>query len=207
MKYGTNNFLDRLFKTDVRRHASGIKAAINRDKVLKDAPLRDVVLIVSYIEYPPTIKPYHISEAPKDLDEASHGELARLHESLLPNQFLVYLKSSRGGAVSFQLAHRQSTNLLDGPAVYGGDAAVVSTTNAEASASMSSWSRVPAQSFGGRDLEFEVDGIDACLLDAHCNYRPGASDADSSEATTVFDYLEKRIQEEELVPDLNFLEI
>ena len=52
--------------------------------------------------------------------------------------------------------------------------------------------------------------IDVCLLDAQRNYRRprlGASGKDSSKMITVFDYLEKRIEDGELVPDLSFLEI
>lgn len=137
-------------------------------------------------------------------DHDSRSELTRLHNMLDSNQMLMYINSSRGGPVLIRQAHIISTNYLEGPAEHGGEPIIL--TKIEAS-SMSDWSRTPAQTLGGKDLEFEIDEIDVCLLDAHRNYRPGNSGSDSSKTTTVFDYIEKRIMDEELVPDLDYSRI
>lgn len=199
-----NNFLERLAALDIRRHACALKTAIKEDSIMRDAPLRNILIIIFCQSYPPIMAPMHFTQALEELGEDCRPELTRMHKNLHSNEMLIFVNSSRGGPAVVRQVHVVSTRLLNGPAEYGGDTIVMSETEAS---SIPIWSRTPAQSFKGKDLEFQLDEIDACLLDAHRNYRPGASGTDSSKPPTVFDYLEERIKDEELVPDLDYLEI
>ncbi|KLO11129.1 hypothetical protein SCHPADRAFT_486755 [Schizopora paradoxa] len=202
LKYGENHFLHRLARIDVRRHASGIKNAIQKDKLLKDAPRKDIVIFISYATYPPTIKVLHFSAATKELGEAS-----RLREQLKEDQMLMHINSNRGGPLTSQQTGVESTDLLDGPKKYGGGDPVRVTFAEDEMSTISAWGRISCQSEGGEELEFELDEIDVCLLDAYRSHRPAADEEDSSKAQTIIDYLEKRIIGDELVPEVDYLKL
>ncbi len=90
----------------------------------------------------------------------------------------------------------ESTSLMDGPP------RLKHSNNLLQSGLLftSPWSRTPAQSVEGEDLAFEADEIDICLFDAHRNYRPTSS---FPKTKTVYEYLETKIGDGELVPNLD----
>ncbi|KLO11125.1 hypothetical protein SCHPADRAFT_999127 [Schizopora paradoxa] len=198
LKYGTNTFLEHLAIIEVRRHAKAVKSAINQDALLKNEPRNGIIIIVNYSTNPPQIKPSHLEAEMKELNQESRRSYEKLHDKLSSDQMLMCVISGRGGPDCLQEVHIMPGNTLNGPTEDGEE---IILTESEAS-SVSEWSRVAAQSFDGKNLEFELDEVDFCLLDAHRNYQPGSSWTVSSKKLTVFDYLEEKIKGEELPFDL-----
>lgn len=189
--YGTNKFLRKLAYMDMRRHALGIKAAIAEDAALQSSKLQDVIINLSYTTRPPVISLMSFEEFYKISSEHSRPGVMRLHSSLRSGDLL--LRACSTGAGHWEQDGEvfiEPTALLDDLSDLRENGVDFSERYGEHAPT---WARPPFQTSEGAVLEFELDEIDALLVDANCRYSTSDSDADSK-PKTIFDYVEETVR-------------
>jgi len=159
--------------------------------MLKNTPLRNMIINASYIIYPPIIWIERLEKNLEDVNEGYRRDVIKMRDTLGSNQMLMCIQVYRTHPALRQLEERFpiSTSILDGPDVYY-------RATAEASPGflpVSAWARSPATNPGGKDLAFEIDEIDRRLFDAQRYSQICKRLKSPSKPKSAYEYLEVTI--------------
>ncbi len=188
---------------DINRHAVGLNKLISQDPSLKNAALRDIVILAYYDnKATPSFLLRHVDDVKKlhGDDEAKKILFKRIREGLGADEMSLFVEHYRSGLSPvidvFQIA-TSATRIANA------DAHAI-TTLIPGISRVPTWARAPARIYEVEvPLSFRLDQIDYCLFDVHSNYRPRTRRGDtpsSSSSVTVLDYVERKIAARELLP-------